>query len=67
LLGNSSGEIEIIRPIDAEFLVVVGTVEAELDLCSTHELPVGEEEAAVDFLTVSGIGIDLAFLINSAH
>ena len=51
LLGNSSGEIEIIRPIDAESLVVVGTVEAELDLCSTDELLVGEEEAAVDFLT----------------
>jgi hypothetical protein len=46
-VDESSGEIEIVRPIDAAFLVVFGVVQAKLNLRSAHELPVGEEEATV--------------------
>ena len=45
--AQCSGEIEIVRPIDATFLVVVGAVEAKVNLCSTHKLLVGQEKAAV--------------------
>jgi hypothetical protein len=51
-VDESSGEIEIVRPIDAAFLVVFGVVQAKLNLRSAHELPVGEEEATVKLLAV---------------
>jgi hypothetical protein len=42
LLPNSSGEIEIICPIDTEFSVVVCATQAKMSLCSTREFLVGQ-------------------------
>jgi hypothetical protein len=36
LLANSSGEIEVIGPIDAEFLVVVCAAQAKMNLRSSE-------------------------------
>jgi len=65
LVANSIAEVEIIRPIDPEFLVVARTAQPKVNLCSTHELLVGQEEAAVHLLTIRSVCVDLAFGINA--
>jgi hypothetical protein len=48
-------------------LVVVCAAQAEMNLCSTRELLVGQEEAAVDLLTISGICIDLSLDVDASQ
>jgi hypothetical protein len=66
-VAQCSGEVEIVGPIDAELLVVVGAVEAKVNLCSAHEVLVGQEKAAVNFLAVGRVTIDLTFDVDPAQ
>jgi hypothetical protein len=59
-VAQFSCEIEIVGPINAELLVVVRAAQTKMNLCPTRELPVRQEEAAVDLLAIGGICINLA-------
>jgi hypothetical protein len=66
-VAQSSGEIKIVGPMYAEFLVVVRAAQAKMNLCATHELLVWQEEATVDLFAVGRVRIDLAFGVDSCH
>jgi len=66
-VAQFSGEIKIVGPIYAELLVVVRTAQAKMNLCPTREVPVRQEEAAVDLLAIGGICINLAFDVDSSQ
>ena len=64
-VAQFSGEIKIVGPINAE-LFVVRAAQTKMNLCPTRELPVRQEEAAVDLLAIGGIGINLALDVDSS-
>jgi hypothetical protein len=67
LLVDSSGEIEVIGPIDAEFLIVVCAAQAKINLRSTGEFVVRQEEAPVDLFAIDSVCIDFAFGVDSSQ
>jgi hypothetical protein len=67
LPSKSTVEIKIVGPIHAELLVVVRAAQTKMNLCPTRELPVRQEEAAVELLAIRGICINLAFDVDSSQ
>jgi hypothetical protein len=60
-----SREIEVVRPVDADCLVVLRAPEAEHDLGLAHEIRVRQEEAAINVGAVRGVRVDLTLDIDT--